>query len=253
MRGARSPAARRHLLDRLAGIATVSAHLRDALLEGVVPNPARVPVVIHNALDLAALPPAFPAGQRDRTILFAGRIVHDKAPDAFVAACAQALPQLPGWRAQLIGADGFTADGPETAFIRTLRPQAAAAGVEWLGHLPHHAVLQAMARAAIVVVPSRWQEPFGLTALEAMMCGAALVCSRRGGLLEVAGDACLPFDPDRPDAASLVALACDPKRLAALSSAGRNRAETDFGLADALAKLESFRKQAWGPAPPAKG
>ena len=30
-----------------------------------------------------------------------------------------------------------------------------------LGYRPHAAVLEAMSRAAIVVVPSRWQEPFG--------------------------------------------------------------------------------------------
>jgi glycosyltransferase involved in cell wall biosynthesis len=242
MRGSRSPAARRRLLDRLAGVATVSVWLRDALLDGVDPPPRRMPVVIHNALDPAALPAPLPPGERDRTILFAGRIVPDKAPDAFVAACAQALPQLPGWRAQLVGADGFAADGPETGFIRALRPIAAAAGVEWLGHLPPDAVLRAMSRAAIVVVPSRWQEPFGLTALEAMMCGAALVCSRRGGLAEIAGEACVGFDPDRPDAAGLIALAQDPARLAALAAAGLNRAKAQFGLADAVLKLEEFRK-----------
>ena len=254
MRACRTPAARRRLIEGLAGVATVSAYLRRALLDGVDPPPRRAPAVIHNALDPDVLPAPVPPGQRDRTILFAGRIVADKAPDAFVAACGQALPLLPGWRAQLIGADGFTADGPETGFIRELRPVAEAAGVEWLGHLPHEAVLRAMSRAAIVVVPSRWQEPFGLTALEAMMCGAVLVCSRRGGLAEVAGEACLAFDPDRPDGAGLVGLARDPARLAALSAAGIERARGLFTLADAVARLEDFRKEAWGSAPnPAKG
>ena len=37
--------------------------------------------------------------------------------------------RLPGWRAEMIGADRFRADSPETPFIRALRPRAAAAGV----------------------------------------------------------------------------------------------------------------------------
>ena len=56
-----------------------------------------------------------------------------------------------------------------------------------------------MARAAIVVVPSRWSEPFGLTALEALACGAALLCSPRGGLPEVYGQAAQRIDPTPDD------------------------------------------------------
>ena len=53
-----------------------------------------------------------------------------------------------------------------------------------------------MSRAAIVVVPSRWPEPFGLTALEALACGAALAYAPRGGLPEIAGPAAIPINPD---------------------------------------------------------
>ena len=59
----------------------------------------------------------------------------------------------------MIGADRFAPDSPETGFIRALRPEAEAAGVAMLGYRPHGDVLAAMARAAIVVVPSRWPEP----------------------------------------------------------------------------------------------
>ena len=53
-----------------------------------------------------------------------------------------------------------------------------------------------MTRAAIVIVPSRWNEPFGLTALEALACGAPLIVSPRGGLPEVAGEAAVYANPD---------------------------------------------------------
>ena len=84
-----------------------------------------------------------------------------------------------------------------------------------------------MARAAIVVVPSRWPEPFGLAALEAMACGAAVLAAPRGGLPEVVGAVGVPIDPDAPEtiAEAIVALAQDPaRRRAALGEAGRRRA-----------------------------
>jgi glycosyltransferase involved in cell wall biosynthesis len=222
MREARSARQRSRLLRHLAGVVTVSDYLRGRLMENV-PRPHRLPVVLPNCLDLASLPAG---GKRENLILFAGRMVAEKGPDTFVAACAAALPHLPGWRAEMIGADRSRTDSPETDFTRAIRHTAAQANVAVLGFRDHDAVLTAMAGAAIVVVPSRWQEPFGLVALEAMASGAALICSRRGGLPDVAGDAALYVDPDAPAsiAAAIRTLAEDPARRAALAAAGRARA-----------------------------
>lgn len=239
MRGARSVAARRRLLRRLAQVVTVSEHVRSAFLDGL--GDATGPVVLHNALE--PLPPGLPAAERERVILFVGRMVADKGADLFVEACARAMPGLPGWRAEMIGADGFSADGPVTPFIRALRPRAAAAGVRLLGHRPPADVLAAMGRAAVVVVPSRWAEPFGLTALEAMACGAALVCSGRGGLAEVMGETGVRVEPEDTAgfAAALVRVAGDARLRAALGEAGVARAREVFGLAAAVARLDGMR------------
>lgn len=221
MRRARTPADRARLLRRLARVVTVSDYLRRRLLEGVT-APVRLPAVLPNSIDRAALPPPQP---RDKLILFVGRIVADKGPDLFVAACAAALPRLPGWRAALIGADRFRADAPDTAFLRATRSAAEAAGVVLLGYRDHAAVLEAMARAAIVVVPSRWAEPFGLVALEAMASGAALICSPRGGLPEVAGDAALYAEPEPASLAdAILRLAGDAAHRTALAEAAMDRA-----------------------------
>ncbi|MBV9735066.1 MAG: glycosyltransferase family 4 protein [Acidisphaera sp.] len=244
MRGARRPAERLALLKNLSGIAVVSDYLRRGFLENLPPACGDRLRVLPNCIDLAALGPAPAAAARERRVLFAGRVVRDKGADTFVAACARALPKLPGWRATMIGADRFRPDSPETPFTRRLRPEAERAGVECLGYQPHAAVLDVMHRAAIVVVPSRWQEPFGLTALEAMACGAALVTTRRGGLPEVAGDAALYAGPDDPDglADAIAGLASDEKRRGALAEAGRERARL-FDLPQALARLDAFREE----------
>jgi UDP-glucose:(glucosyl)LPS alpha-1,2-glucosyltransferase len=229
-------AALRAELFRQVHVATVSDWLRRDTIAAV---PGARATVLPNPIDLAAIPPA---GERAASILFAGRVVADKGADAFVAACALALPRLPGWTATMIGADRFGPDSPETLYLARLRAHATAAGVTMAGYRPHEAVLAAMAEAAIVAVPSRWPEPFGMVALEAMACGAALAYAPRGGLPEVAGDAGMPIDPDDPAAMadSLVALASDPARRAALSTAGRTRAE-GFALPAAIARLDALR------------
>ncbi len=240
MRAARSPAERAALLTRM-DVVCVSTYLRARFTEGLPPGAGRVHH-LPNAIDLAALPPRWPSGQREPTFLFVGRAVADKGADAFVRAFATISPHLPGWRAVLIGADRFRLDSPDTPFLSALRAAAQAAGVTLGGHLPHAAVLAAMARAAIVVVPSRWQEPFGLTALEAIASGAALICAPFGGLPEVAGKAALYAPPDPPGALeqAMLSLAQDPVRRAGLADAGLARARA-FDAPAARARLQALR------------
>jgi UDP-glucose:(glucosyl)LPS alpha-1,2-glucosyltransferase len=239
MRAARSPAQRTKLSRRLRLVMTSSAWLRGRFMEGVDHTAGPVEV-LHNCIDLAALPASV---ERRKLILFAGRVVHDKAPDSFIRACALALPSLPGWRAEIIGADGMSATSRETDYVRLIREQAAAACVRFTGYLDHPLVLEAMTRAAIVVVPSRWNEPFGLTALEALACGAPLIVSPRGGLPEIAGDDAVYVNPDDPAdiAAAIQALAAAPARREVMSDAGRERARR-FDTPVSAARLAELRR-----------
>lgn len=150
--------------------------------------------VLPNCLDFSVLPKV--PQTRENLVLFAGRVVADKGVDSFVAACAEVLPSHPAWRAEIIGADRFGPDSPQTPFLKQLRGQARVAHVAMAGYQPHYNVLKAMGQAAIVVIPSRWSEPFGMVALEAMGMGAAVVVSPRGGLPEVVGNAGVYANPD---------------------------------------------------------
>ena len=66
--------------------------------------------------------------------------------------------------------------------------------------LPATDLVSWMSRAAIYALPARY-EPFGLSALEAALCGCALVLGDRPSLREIWGDAALYVDP--ADAAAL--------------------------------------------------
>jgi len=54
--------------------------------------------------------------------------------------------------------------------------------------VPRTSLWEAMARAAVVLCPARWDEPFGLAAAEAQACGTPVIAFRRGGLGEVIAD-----------------------------------------------------------------
>ncbi|MHC2019528.1 glycosyltransferase family 4 protein [Methylobacterium sp. CM6247] len=88
--------------------------------------------------------------------------------------------------------------------------------------------LVSLYRAAAVVVQPSYLEGFGLTALEAMRCGAPVIVADRGAAPEVVQDRELMFDPDDHDrlAALIARMIEDSSFAAAAVEAGRIRAET---------------------------
>jgi glycosyltransferase involved in cell wall biosynthesis len=235
MRGLKSRAERARALRRLHRVVCVSAHLQGRYDAG----PGLIPAALHNPLTLAELPPPSP---KEKLILFAGRIAPCKAPDIFIAACAIALPLLPGWSARMIGGKYVVPGSPETRYVALQRAAAETARVTFLGARPHSEVIENMMRAAIAVVPSRWPEPFGLVALEALACGAALISTGQGGLREVSGEAAIYVPPDDANtlATAIIRLARDDAARNALAEAGRARAR-NFDTPAIAARLQALR------------
>ncbi len=76
--------------------------------------------------------------------------------------------------------------------------------VRFIGSVSDEQAAALYSTCELFVYPSL-HEGFGLTVLEAMACGAPVICSNQSSLPEVVGEAALLFDPTQPDA---IAAAC---------------------------------------------
>lgn len=116
--------------------------------------------------------------QSDRpSILFAGRLESYKGVHILIEAM-KILP--PSIHLKIAGT------GPDTAKLKALAKNNPS--IEFLGFVPGNDLWKLMAEATVVVVPSVWEEVYGLVALEALCYGTPVVVAKSGGLQEVVGD-----------------------------------------------------------------
>ena len=111
----------------------------------------------------------------------------------------------------------------------------------WLGPLSTAAMRRWYARAAVFVLPARY-EPFGLAALEAAMARCALVLGDIPTLRELWDGAALFVPPDDPEelVSALNALAADRELLALLGDLARSRAKGYSGARMTAGYLDAY-------------
>jgi mannosyltransferase len=162
-----------------------------------------------------------------------GRVRAQKGTDVFVDAMCRLLPRYPDFTAVIVGA--ITVD--QAGFANDLKKRIEAAGlqsrVSITGELPIEDLPRWYQRLTIYAFTSR-NEGFGLTLLEAMSSGAALVASRAGAaeiVVEdgVSGKLTPPGDVDALVAA-LEPLLRDPVSTRAMGERARKRVVEKFSL-----------------------
>jgi glycosyltransferase involved in cell wall biosynthesis len=193
----------RRSVRRAAAILAVSDQARREAIRGGGVDPTRVVVARHGVSDRFR---PVDAPQRIARLLEQHGlrvpffvVVEALSPYKNLDRVIEGLAQVRQWSHQLpmlalIGSDRFGCwpDLARLADTLDLQDQ-----VRFLGALPPSDLppLYTAATASLSLSPS---ESWGLPMVESMACGCPVVCARRSSLPEVAGDAALFVDPDRP-------------------------------------------------------
>jgi glycosyltransferase involved in cell wall biosynthesis len=211
---------------RPPAVATVSA-FQAAAWRRVV----RVDAVLPPHVPTRAIPYSAAAGHG---AVFAGRLSPEKG-----AAEAIDIASAAGLSIDVYG------DAYDEGYVRDrIRPRQAMLGVRTHKAIPRASLWTAMSKAAVVLNPVYWDEPFGMVAAEAQACGTPVVAFRRGGLTEVIEDAVTGFLVPPGDVQAAVEAV---GRTAAISrSACRRHAERHLDLDQSLDAHERIYRQMTG-------
>lgn len=162
-------------------------------------------------------PRVAPSDGTQELIVAAGRLVRSKRYDVLIRAFAKVLAERPRWRLRVYGI------GEEAAELRALVQELGLSNsVLLMG--PHTPIESEWAKGAIAAVTSD-REPFGMTIVEAMRCGAPVVSTDApygpGEIISDGADGRLvPVDDVDAIAGALLELINDPARRARMAAAG---------------------------------
>lgn len=214
---------------RAARVTTVSRFLArdlEAHFPGLAPRlvVTPMPVDVEHFASGRDVPRSHPP-----RLLYAGNLLESKGVDdlldAFAALRARGVP----CRLKILG------DGSHAPALR-LRARALGVqdDVDWSGFVPQTRMPAEYGASTVTVLPTRGRhEGLGLTLVEALLAGSAVVGTRVGGIPEVVDDGVtgLLVPPEDPPAlaAALESLLADPVLRARLTAAGAARAADDYG------------------------
>jgi glycosyltransferase involved in cell wall biosynthesis len=155
-------------LDRRVGLVAISYAQRK--LAGHLPWSA----VIHHGIAPAATPRSEPV---DGPVLWLARFCPDKAPEVAIEACREiGLPLVLAGKCQ---------EPLERRHLEEVVRPMLGPDVELVVNGDRRLTSQLVASARCLVLPIRWEEPFGMVMIEAMAQGVPVVAFNRGAVPEV--------------------------------------------------------------------
>lgn len=168
------------VFENVDAIAAVSQSIQTATLK-YDPGLKNKLHTVLNSLPMPKLAPApFPTEPR---LLAFGRLVKVKGFDLAIQAFARLARLFPQATLTVAG------HGPEHASLGHLaRESGFASRIHFPGWVHPDEIPALINQHSIVIMPSRWQEPFGLVALQTAQMGRPIVASRTGGIPEIVSD-----------------------------------------------------------------
>ncbi len=135
--------------------------------------------------------------EKTGSTVFVGRLVSDKGVDLLLNAFAEVIKEYPSNHLTIIG------DGPEKENLLELCKKLNLQNhVTFINSLEPILLANKISTFKYLVIPSLWEEPFGLVALEGLAAGCTVTASDGGGLPEALGNFGILFK--RGDKADLI-------------------------------------------------
>jgi glycosyltransferase involved in cell wall biosynthesis len=129
-----------------------------------------------------------PGIERNYSLVFLGRLVSDKGCDLLIQCLG--LLRAAGLSVPLT----IIGSGPDETKLKEMAASLKLDGfIHFAGALKGRALAEELNRHQVLVVPSRWAEPFGIVALEGIACGCLVVGSSAGGLGDAIGNCGVTF------------------------------------------------------------
>ncbi|MDA8346164.1 MAG: glycosyltransferase family 4 protein [Thermaerobacter sp.] len=217
-------------------IIAVSHYLADALVDIGYPR-SRVQVM-HHGVDPERWSPEPPLPDTPLRIFHPARLSLDKGSLLVVRALHRVRALIPGARLLLAGTGTIVDfESRQAKEVETVREEIARLGLEGaveLRAIPWDEIPEVFARSRVVVYPSRFDEPFGIAALEGMASARPVVVSSVGGMPEFVRDGVdgfvVPPDDDEALAERIALLLGNPVLARRLGAAARQRAVRRFHI-----------------------
>ena len=182
MKGSKSVKDREKILEQCVAIFCVSEFIKRKFLEGIKENSQKVHV-LYNGVERKLK--RFPIKKKE--ILFVGRLVPEKGVDLYVDVIQKIAKKFPDWKFDLIGSFRLGDDSNMGSFASEVIEKFRNISIktQFHGFKNHKFVEEKMKSASIIIIPSIWEEPFGLVAAEAMSNGIGIIASYIGGIPEI--------------------------------------------------------------------
>ena len=182
MRGSKSALERERILVRCNAVFCVSEYIKKQFLDGIKSNKKKV-YVLHNGVD--RISKNFPIKKKE--VIFVGRLVSEKGVDLYIDVVSSVVKNFPDWNFRLIGSYRLGDNNNANSYANKIIKKFTKIGrqAKFHGFKDNNFVQKKMQDASIIIIPSLWQEPFGLVAVEAMSNGVCIIAAKVGGIPEI--------------------------------------------------------------------